>query len=58
MEVEDLEGALAELRANKVPLIDEVAPEGRDNMRIAFIDPRATGNVLVETRSTPRLAKA
>ncbi len=48
LEVEDLEGALAELRAKAIPLLDERPRRGHDNTRIAFIDPRATGNVLVE----------
>lgn len=48
LEVEDLEAALAELRAKQVALLDERPRQGHDNTSIAFIDPRATGNVLVE----------
>lgn len=48
LEVEDLEAAIAELLAKKVALLDERPRQGHDNTLIAFIDPRATGNVLVE----------
>lgn len=48
LEVEDLEGALEELRAKRVALLDERPRPGHDNTQIAFIDPRETGNVLVE----------
>ena len=46
--VEDLEGALAELRAKGVRLLDEVPRKGAGGARIAFIHPKATGGVLVE----------
>lgn len=53
LEVEDIDGALAELRARGVTLIDQVPRPGHGGSRIAFIDPRATGNVLIELAEIP-----
>jgi len=47
-EVEDLKGALAELRANHVGLLDEQPRPGHGGAMIAFVDPRFTGGVLIE----------
>ena len=47
-EVEDLDGALATLKAAGVPLIDEVPRVGARGHRIAFLHPAATGGVLFE----------
>jgi methylmalonyl-CoA/ethylmalonyl-CoA epimerase len=47
-EVEDLEGALAELAAAEVKLIDQVPRCGAHGTRIAFLHPKATGGVLTE----------
>jgi methylmalonyl-CoA epimerase len=47
-EVDDIDGALAELRAKGVKLRDETPRIGHGGARIAFIDPSATGNVLIE----------
>jgi methylmalonyl-CoA/ethylmalonyl-CoA epimerase len=46
--VEDIDAALAELKAKGVRLIDEKARYGAGGARIAFIHPKATGGVLVE----------
>jgi methylmalonyl-CoA/ethylmalonyl-CoA epimerase len=46
--VNDLEGALADLRAEGVRLIDEAPRAGSRNTLIAFVHPRAMGGVLVE----------
>jgi methylmalonyl-CoA/ethylmalonyl-CoA epimerase len=46
--VEDIDAALAELKARGVRLIDEKARYGAGGARIAFIHPKATGGVLVE----------
>lgn len=46
--VENLDEALAELKAKGVRLIDEVARYGAGGARIAFIHPKATNGVLVE----------
>jgi methylmalonyl-CoA epimerase len=56
LEVEDIEDALDELKRKGVKLIDEQPRIGHANSRIAFIDPKSTGNVvieLVELASTP-----
>lgn len=46
--VENLEAALAELKAKGVRLIDEKPRYGAGGARIAFLHPKATGGVLVE----------
>jgi methylmalonyl-CoA/ethylmalonyl-CoA epimerase len=48
LEVEDIDAALVELRAKRVALLDEVPRTGHGGTRIAFLDPRSTGNVLIE----------
>jgi len=52
-EVEDIDEALAELKANGVPLIDEMPRIGHAGCRIAFIDPEATENCLIELAELP-----
>jgi len=52
-EVDDIDGALAELKAKGVKLRDEVARPGHAGSRIAFLDPAATGNVLIELAELP-----
>jgi methylmalonyl-CoA/ethylmalonyl-CoA epimerase len=47
-EVADLEGALSELRAAGVKLIDENPRGGAHGTLIAFLHPKATGGVLTE----------
>ena len=47
-EVEDLDGALASLKAAGVPLIDDVPRPGARGHRVAFLHPAATGGVLFE----------
>src|SRR5438105_12148158 len=47
-EVEDIVGALAELKQKGVKLRDETPRIGHGGARIAFIDPASTGNVLIE----------
>ena len=48
LEVDDIVGALAELKANGAKLIDEVPRIGHANARIAFLDPESTGHLLIE----------
>jgi methylmalonyl-CoA/ethylmalonyl-CoA epimerase len=48
LEVEDVEEALRELKQKGVKLLDEQPRIGHANSRIAFIDPKSTGNVLIE----------
>jgi methylmalonyl-CoA epimerase len=52
-EVEDIDGALDELRAKGVKLRDEVPRIGHGGSRIAFLDPASTGNVLIELAELP-----
>ena len=46
--VENLEAALAELKAKGIPLIDEVPRPGAGGARVAFVHPKAANGVLVE----------
>lgn len=46
--VDDLEGALAELKEKGVRLIDETPRKGAGGAMIAFIHPKATGGILLE----------
>jgi methylmalonyl-CoA epimerase len=52
-EVEDIDAALAELKQKGVKLIDETPRIGHGGSRIAFIDPGATGNMLIELAQLP-----
>lgn len=47
-QVDDIEAALAELKAKGIRLIDERPRKGAGNMKIAFLHPKSTGGVLVE----------
>jgi methylmalonyl-CoA/ethylmalonyl-CoA epimerase len=47
-EVEDLEAALDELKARGVDSMGDAPIPGAGGMRIAFLDPRAFGGILVE----------
>jgi len=53
-EVEDIDAALAELKAKGTPLLNDEPIIGHANCRIAFIDPRATGNLLFELAEMPK----
>lgn len=48
--VEDIDQALAEMKATGVALIDEVPRPGAGGCRVAFVHPRATGGVLLELK--------
>ena len=52
-EVENIDEALAELKAKGIPLLDQVPRIGHAGCRIAFIDPRATENCLIELAELP-----
>ena len=52
-EVDDIDAALAELKAKGVKLRDETPRPGHGGSRIAFLDPAATGNVLIELAELP-----
>jgi methylmalonyl-CoA epimerase len=48
LRVDDIEAALAELKARGVRLIDETPRPGAHGSRVAFIHPASTQGVLVE----------
>jgi methylmalonyl-CoA/ethylmalonyl-CoA epimerase len=48
--VQDIEAALADLRARGVSLIDEKPRPGAGGSRVAFVHPRASGGVLLELK--------
>ena len=52
--VEDIEQALAELKAAGVELIDERPRPGAGGSRVAFLHPRAGAGVLLELKEAPR----
>jgi len=52
-EVDDIDRALADLKAAGVPLIDDVARPGARGHRVAFLHPAATGGVLFELCASP-----
>jgi len=54
LEVEDIEEALAELKAKGVRLIDETPRKGVEDTRIAFLHPKDTHGVLVELVELPK----
>ena len=53
-EVDDIDAALAELKAKGTPLLNETPIIGHGNCRIAFLDPKATGNILFELAEMPK----
>jgi methylmalonyl-CoA/ethylmalonyl-CoA epimerase len=52
--VDDLQAALAELKARGVRLIDETPRSGAHNSRVAFVHPSSTGGVLLELKQGQR----
>ncbi len=52
-EVEDIDGALDELREKGVKLLDETPRIGHGGARIAFINPESTGDILIELAELP-----
>jgi len=57
-EVENIDEALAELKAKGTPLLNDEPIIGHANCRIAFIDPKATGNLLFELAEMPKDGQA
>ena len=47
-EVDDIEGAIAELKAKNVKLQSDTWKIGHGGSKIVFLDPAATGNVVIE----------
>ena len=56
-EVENIDEALAELKAKGIPLIDQVPRIGHAGCRIAFLDPAGTENCLIELAELPKVPK-
>ena len=52
--VEDIDAALADLRARGVSLIDEKPRPGAGGSRVAFVHPRSAGGVLLELKEAAR----
>jgi methylmalonyl-CoA epimerase len=53
LRVDDIDAALAALKARGVRLIDERARPGAEHARVAFIHPSAAHGVLVELKESP-----
>jgi methylmalonyl-CoA/ethylmalonyl-CoA epimerase len=54
IEVPDIERAIADLRQQGAPLLDEVPRPGAGGARVAFVHPKGSRGVLVELRQGPR----
>ena len=54
IEVDDIEAAIAELKARGAPMIDETPKPGAGGAKVAFIHPRGAHGVLVELRQGPK----
>jgi methylmalonyl-CoA/ethylmalonyl-CoA epimerase len=52
--VEDIEAALAELKARGVPVLDETPRIGAGGCRVAFVHPRGAAGVLLELKEQAR----
>jgi methylmalonyl-CoA/ethylmalonyl-CoA epimerase len=52
-EVEDIESAIAELKAKRVKLQSDTWRTGHGGSKIIFLDPSATGNVVIELAELP-----
>ena len=52
-EVEDIEGAIAELKAKNIKLQSETWKIGHGGSKIVFLDPSCTGNVVIELAELP-----
>ncbi len=54
VEVDDIEAALAALKARGAQLIDETPKKGAGGARVAFIHPKGAHGVLTELREGPK----
>jgi methylmalonyl-CoA epimerase len=52
--VEDIDAALAELKARGVPLVDETPRPGAGGCRVAFVHPKGAEGVLLELKEAPK----
>lgn len=58
LEVEDIDAAIAELKAKGIRMLDEVARKGVEDTRIAFVHPKDTLGVLLELVELPKKASS
>jgi methylmalonyl-CoA/ethylmalonyl-CoA epimerase len=54
LEVDDIEGMLAQLKAKGVQLINEEPRQGAEGRRYAFVHPKSANGVMVELYELPR----
>jgi methylmalonyl-CoA epimerase len=54
LEVDDLEAALARLKAAGVPLVDDAPRPGAEGCRVAFVHPKGLAGVLLELTERSR----
>lgn len=54
LEVEDIDAAMAELRAKGIGFEQEKPMIGHANCRIVFLDPKTTGNLVIELAEPPK----
>lgn len=54
VEVDDIDAAIAELKARGVRMIDDAPRRGVENTRIAFVHPKDTHGVLLELVEMPK----
>ncbi|HYU41586.1 MAG TPA: methylmalonyl-CoA epimerase [Vicinamibacteria bacterium] len=52
--VEDIDAALAELKARGIPVLDETPRVGAGGCRVAFVHPRGAAGVLLELKEDAR----
>jgi len=52
-EVDDIDGAIAELKQKGVKLLNDEPRTGHAGSRICFLDPVSTGNILIELAELP-----
>jgi methylmalonyl-CoA/ethylmalonyl-CoA epimerase len=52
LEVDDIQGMLAQLKSKGIRLLNETPRDSRDGRRYAFVHPESTGGVLVELYQT------
>jgi methylmalonyl-CoA epimerase len=52
--VDDLDGALDEMKAKGVPLLDQSPRVGAGGCRVAFVHPKGAGGVLLELKERER----
>ena len=54
LEVEDIDASMEELRAKGVGFQSEKPMIGHGNCRVVFLDPKSTGNLVIELAEMPR----